>query len=178
MQFKQGTRIYSADGQELGHVDRVVLDPDTKEVTHIVIRQGFLFTEDKVLPIDLIDHTSADEIRISKRADELHLPQFEEMHYLSADELEDYDPEQTHPAEYATPLLWYPPVGTAWWGYPTYEGLSPAAVATPAVLERNIPKNSRGLGDGTRDASGHLRRYAVQDAQARADLVGKDHWRG
>ena len=33
MQFKQGTHVYTSDGQDVGTVDRVVLDPQTNEVS-------------------------------------------------------------------------------------------------------------------------------------------------
>ena len=54
MQFKQGASVYTSDGKDIGHIDRVVLNPRTKEVTHLVIRKGFLFSEDKLVPISLV----------------------------------------------------------------------------------------------------------------------------
>ncbi len=34
MQFEPGASVLALDGQEAGHVHRVVIDPKTKEVTH------------------------------------------------------------------------------------------------------------------------------------------------
>lgn len=55
MQFKQGTHVYTIDGKDVGAIDRVVLDPKTDEVTHVVVRRGWLFSEDKVVPISSAD---------------------------------------------------------------------------------------------------------------------------
>ncbi len=30
MQFKQGAEVYTADGEKVGSVDRIVIEPDTK----------------------------------------------------------------------------------------------------------------------------------------------------
>ena len=82
MQFRENTPVYTADGEEVGTIDRVVIEPESKEVTHVVVRQGWLFTEDKVLSTDLIEQATADQVRL--RADSKHLdelPHFEETHY-------------------------------------------------------------------------------------------------
>jgi sporulation protein YlmC with PRC-barrel domain len=34
MQFKENTSVFTAHGEQVGDIDRVVLDPRTKEVTH------------------------------------------------------------------------------------------------------------------------------------------------
>ena len=54
MQFKRGANVYTADGDRVGDVERVVLDPRSKEVTHIVVDKGFLFDDDRVVPLNLI----------------------------------------------------------------------------------------------------------------------------
>ncbi len=42
MQFKRGAEGFTADGRKVGGIDRVVIDPRTREVSHVVIRKGFL----------------------------------------------------------------------------------------------------------------------------------------
>jgi uncharacterized protein YrrD len=81
MQFKDGADVYSASSDESGDINRVVLDPKTKEVTHIVVRKGLLFKQDKVVPIDLIAFTTEDQIVLREDAGDLErLPDFEEEH--------------------------------------------------------------------------------------------------
>ncbi len=55
MEFKAGTHVYTADGKDVGSIDRVILDPHTNEISGIVVKQGWLFTEDKVISIDLVE---------------------------------------------------------------------------------------------------------------------------
>jgi uncharacterized protein YrrD len=51
MELKEGATVKTNDGQKVGTIDRIVVDPATNEVTHIVIEKGFLFTEDRILPV-------------------------------------------------------------------------------------------------------------------------------
>ena len=41
MPFSHGASVFSTQGKEVGRIDRVMIDPKTKKVTHIVIRKGF-----------------------------------------------------------------------------------------------------------------------------------------
>src|SRR5687768_6013882 len=77
MLFKKGVDVFSSDNEKIGTLDRVVMDPKTKEVTHIIVREGFLYTEDKVVPMDLIG--SVTDERIDLQGSKEHL-----------DELPDY----------------------------------------------------------------------------------------
>ncbi len=142
MQFKEDARVYDLAGENVGHVDRVVLDPETKEVTHIVIRQGFLFTEDKVLPIKLIATATEDRIDLNLKGEALeHLPAFEETHYvpLSDEELHTV----AYPPDMAYPLYWYLPVGN-WTEY------TPTGTPGRAETQQNIPENTVALKEGAK----------------------------
>jgi uncharacterized protein YrrD len=148
MQFKDGATVYTANGQNVGSIDRVVIDPGTDEVTHVVVRQGMLFTEDKVVPTEIIDTATAEEVRLRADVDNLEeLPHFEETHYLSLDETD----RTTYPAGYARPAYWYPPVGLGLGYYPSYY----AYPARPYVVEteRNIPEGAVGLKEGAKVVS-------------------------
>lgn len=71
----------------VGHIDRVVVDPETKVVTHIVVRKGFLVKEDKVVPISLIAEATDEQIKLRDDARDLHaLPLFEDKHYVMSGE--------------------------------------------------------------------------------------------
>src|SRR5436190_8956242 len=108
MQFKQGTDVFTADSRQVGTIDRVVMNPRTKEVTHIVVRKGFLFTEDKVVPIDLVATATEDRVVLRSDVGDLDaLPQFEEAHYIPLAEAE---PDIRQARRDAAPLYWYPPV--------------------------------------------------------------------
>jgi len=139
MQFKRGADVFTADGRKVGSIDRVVIDPRTREVSHIVIRKGFLFAEDKVVPIDLIAKTTEDRIVLRSDVGDLDaLPQFEETHYIPL-----YD--SGTPSTADVPLYWYPPVGVL--GYPGYVPPVPFYVEE---TERHIPENTVPLKEGSK----------------------------
>ncbi len=171
MQFRENTPVYTADGQEVGAIDRVVIDPESQAVTHVVIRQGWLFTEDKVAPIALVDQASAAQVRLRADAGTLDdLPPFEETYYRPYDDdaTTGMDGSATTSAAtnavgaYARPLYAYPPVGAAvpgyypsLYGYPggAYTAGADAGGAYPGAgyaveTERNVPDGSIALKEG------------------------------
>lgn len=105
MYLKQGASLHTPDGQSVGHIDRVVISPQTKEVTHIVIRKGVLLTQDKVVPIELVSTEQPDTITLHMTADELdHLPEFKETQYVELTEDELVHGRVNPPALYPYPL--------------------------------------------------------------------------
>jgi len=98
MELKQNARVITASGENVGHVDRVVLDPQTKEVTHVVVHKGLLFTEDKVVPVGLIASATEEMVVLREDAGDLHsLPKYAEKYYLPAEE---YGNQHTTPASF------------------------------------------------------------------------------
>jgi sporulation protein YlmC with PRC-barrel domain len=87
MQLQRNASVLSADGRQVGSIDRVVLNPETKLVTHIVVRRRGLFSkEDKVVPVGLIDRSTGNEIALRDEAGDLQdSPPFEEKRVLSKD---------------------------------------------------------------------------------------------
>lgn len=87
MQFKQGVGVRMSDGKSVGQLDRVVVDPRTKEVNYIVVRKGAFFTTDKVVPLTLVERAEEDGVVLREDAGNLeHLPDFEERYYISAED--------------------------------------------------------------------------------------------
>lgn len=80
VQFQKNTKVVAANGQELGSIERVVLSPQSKMVTHIVVRKGGLLNKvEAVVPIDLIAEATEDQIRLLEGAGNLDaFPPFEE----------------------------------------------------------------------------------------------------
>ncbi len=108
MQFKQDAPVISADGQTMGHLARVVIDPRSNEITHIVVHRGFLFTEDKLVPVSLVAAGKEDQVTLRDAAKDLgNLTNFEQTHFIPTDQ-EDLS---VYPVGQAPALYWYPPVG-------------------------------------------------------------------
>ena len=166
MQFKHGADVKTADGRGVGSVDRVVMDPRTREVSHIVVRKGVLFVDDKVVPVDWISSATEDQVTLRMSESELEkLPNFVETEYIPVG-----GPGSTTPTM-ALPLYWYPPVGSATWGYPALTGY-PSAV--PVAGERQIPEGEIALHEGapvmTLDGkhAGDVERVFVEETTNRA----------
>src|SRR5579859_1258896 len=83
MEFEQNAPVVAANGDAVGHLDRVVVDTEKKTVTHIVVQKGGLSKDARVVPISLIAEASADRISLQEGAGDLHgLQAFEEKHLV------------------------------------------------------------------------------------------------
>jgi sporulation protein YlmC with PRC-barrel domain len=51
LQFHQNAKVLTTYGEEVGNLTRVVMNPDTKIVTHIVVRKKGLFDNEENSPI-------------------------------------------------------------------------------------------------------------------------------
>ncbi len=146
MQFKRNASVVNAGGHKVGEVDRVVLDPKNGEISHLVVKKGFLLPVDKVLPVDMIDSSDDDRVRLKEGLDKLDsLPDFYESEYISADPTQRQ--EHQYPADSALPMYYYPTVGGV---SPTFGGIGPWGMTTPPLgpvlpteqtTEENIPDN-------------------------------------
>lgn len=156
MHIKNGAAVYTADRKDVGRIDRVVLDPRTNEITHIVVRKGWLFTEDKVVPVNLVESITEDEAYLRDDAHDFdELPDFEETYYVHSDEagVTGAAPGETPArsglgpvdyASYAPGLYWYPPAGGMWPGH--YTGTYGYPMSNyVGHTEQNIPEGTVGL---------------------------------
>ena len=89
MKLETQAAVRMEDGTEVGRIARLVLDPKSKEVTHLILKKGVL-PEDKVVPIGRVDAGTADGVIFEKvmRAELELLPPFEEKHYVETGEPE------------------------------------------------------------------------------------------
>ncbi len=139
MQFKQGTKVVTSDGQNSGTVDRVVLDPRTKKVTDVVLRKGFLLPEDKVVPIQHVVKADDQEVVLKDSAERVKdLPPFQEKYYVPSNDEIGID----YTTGYARPLYGYPPINTLW----------PANLPLPGKIQtqQNIPPNTVAVKEGAK----------------------------
>lgn len=149
MLLKEGANAFTADGHKVGEIDRVVIDPASKEVTHVAVRKGFLFTTDKLVPISLIGTADEDRVTLREDAGDLDaLPDLEKTHYIPITEVE----AQTEGAPAVPPFYWYPPAGYPWIGM----GGGAARFGYPAIppyvaeTERNVPDGFVALKEGAK----------------------------
>jgi uncharacterized protein YrrD len=141
MELKEGTSVFTIDGKEVGKINRFVIDPSTKEVTHVVVQKGWLLKEDKVVPIKFINSANEERVELDEQVEDYDLlPPFEETHFVNAAEKEDYGQSASEvPAVY-----WYPPMG--YLANPTY---GPNVYNwPPAETKQNIPEHTVPLKEG------------------------------
>ena len=145
MELKEGTTVYTRDGQEVGKISRFVLDPGTNHVTHVVVQKGWLFREDKVVPIEFIDTANEEHVELNEKVKDYEdLPLFEETHYVNAVDSEDY--ERRTPGVGVPAAYWYPPMG--YLPHPTY---GPNVFTWPPTeVKQNIPENTVPLKEGAK----------------------------
>jgi uncharacterized protein YrrD len=137
--FQKNANVLTASGKQIGSLERIVLNPDSKVVTDIVIQTGALFNKEyRVVPIDLVAETSEDQIRLRNEAEGLEsFPPFEERKIVSEND--------EHPGSTASA----PPVV---YGVP---GMGPAVIPGPAEqlvtkMEQNIPEGTVALKEGAK----------------------------
>lgn len=145
MRIGQGAGVYTSEGEKIGEVERVVLDPRSNEVTHVVVEKGFLLTTDKVVPVSLIGPIVDDEVTLREDAGDLEqLPDFvEEEYVLLADERARVAAEGSE----ARPMYWYPPLAASWWSTGWFQGY-----ALPVYVvrtDKHIPEGAVAIKEGT-----------------------------
>ena len=143
IELKEGTSVFTPAGREVGTINRFVLDPETNEITHIVVQKGWLFSEDKVIPFDRVRSTNEDKVVLDLNVNDFdQLPPFEETHYVGIsdrDRAARTTPAEAYPADVFVPgFYWYPPYGFA--GNQAY-GL-PYYTWPRTETEKNIPENT------------------------------------
>jgi sporulation protein YlmC with PRC-barrel domain len=149
MQFKENAEVLTSSGDKVGRIDRVVIDPKSNQLTHLVVKKGVLLTKDKVVPLDQVEKANGDQVVLKEGpADPDEFPDFEETHYVPIDQAAPYAKRDLGGLR---PLAWYYPLpGGAWWrrrmgGYPGY----PDPPYTRRT-ELNIPEDTVPLEEGAK----------------------------
>ncbi len=142
LQFQKNASVLAANGQQLGHIERVVVNPETNVMSHFVVRKGSLFNkEDKIVPIDLVAKTTEDQVTLKSGAGDLEdLSAFEETYIVDeGGRTAGSSPSTGNPSV----MLGYPTGGVV--SYPP----SPAdRIATEVV--QNIPEGTVALKEGAK----------------------------
>jgi uncharacterized protein YrrD len=88
MQLKPDIPVLTGGGTEIvGHIDQIVVNPQTNEPTHFVVRKGFLLNEDKVIPMSLVGKLREDRVVLQDGFEDLEsLPNFDESRFAPLDE--------------------------------------------------------------------------------------------
>jgi len=106
MHIQFGATVVTADGKEIGTIDKMVLDPEGGDLHAIVVRKGLLFGRDIEIPIDTIVERREGSVQIRLTSGHLdQLDTFYEGSYTT--------PPPERSAEYVSGYG-YPAAGLLW----------------------------------------------------------------
>lgn len=60
----EGTEVVGLDGERVGNIEEMIVEPQTDQVTHFVISKGILFTEDKLVPSTWVKRYDDDRVKL------------------------------------------------------------------------------------------------------------------
>ena len=155
MRVELGARVRTADGKDVGTIDRLIVDPSNNEIKAAVIRKGMILPRDIEVPLSAIERGPDGSVQLTYTADQVdQLPEFFERKYT------------------ATPPAWYVPPAD----YPTagiYWPIGYGVFATPPLPETNVSTGSAVLDREAREA---LERQDLENAVIGegSDVVDRD----
>jgi uncharacterized protein YrrD len=174
--------VETTGGDRVGSVTRVIIDPRTKEVTHIVVGKGILFREDRVIPVELMVDSNDERLLLDKAVGELEdFPEFEVRNFVTFDERDIPDGLRDDVLGRGAPSAYlYPGVGpNHYWGGSSMT-LTPYAYhpqGSSTVTTQNIPDETVGLKKGASvicedgEKAGELDELMVNDDNQATHMV-------
>ncbi|MCW3096425.1 MAG: hypothetical protein JWL77_2043 [Chthonomonadaceae bacterium] len=82
MELELGQHILSSDGQDIGTIKHLVLDPASGRLKTFVVEKGRFFPDDIEIPLEAVVATRGDGLTLRTTAEQSrHMPRFEEGQY-------------------------------------------------------------------------------------------------
>lgn len=199
MELQKDAMIVTHEGREVGHLDRVAINPRSKEVTHLVVRKGKLFPVDKVVEMTYVGEITPDRITLKPEAgDPEYLPPFEVKYNVGTNApLAPKDDLGGLGRTFAPKGYWTAPAGNiGGLGGVPLRGIPDSALPLPKIppagteveQELNVPDTTVALKEGAKvvaedgAAVGNLVRILADEATGRAThfvvghgALGQDH---
>jgi len=139
MRFVKGAEVFTATGEKIGTLNRVVIDAKSRDVTDLVIERSALFKDEKVIPVGLVDLDNEDRIVLRETNQSVdEFLDYETTHYVPI--------EQTGPPyENIETFYWYPPAN---YQFPT-GGVLPSVMPDYVLrTEKSIPEGRVAIAEG------------------------------
>lgn len=151
MRISIGDEVRTIDGHHAGNIDKLILDPTTRDVKRAVLRKGTLFPHDVEVPLDALERRTDGQAILNRTRDQLQdLPEFNEAEYTE------------WPSMRETP-----------WGYPSAALLWPAAYPFPSVPYEAPDRAALEVGREVEEAH---RRFELENAviDQGSDVISRD----
>ncbi|HLJ66924.1 MAG TPA: PRC-barrel domain-containing protein [Chloroflexota bacterium] len=69
--LRQGMDVESSDGHKVGSIDALDTDPDSQDITAIVVKHGFLFTHDTRISVDHVSSLQGGRVTLDLTRDQV-----------------------------------------------------------------------------------------------------------
>jgi uncharacterized protein YrrD len=143
MRFVTGAEVFTAAGEKIGTISRIVIDAKTRDVTDVVVDRGLLSGEEKVVPMGLIDVENEDRITLRETNQTVDdLTNYETSHYVADD--------TAAPYENVRASYWYPPVD---FQTPIPRNVPAAVPDRPSEPISSIPEGRVAISEGAKVVS-------------------------
>lgn len=75
----EGAHVISSDGEHVGNVEKIFTDEEGNRVTHLLIKEGFLFPDKRVIPTSWLVRVRENEIHLTVDSNILEkLPEYQQ----------------------------------------------------------------------------------------------------
>jgi osmotically-inducible protein OsmY/sporulation protein YlmC with PRC-barrel domain len=127
--FRIGAPVFAVDGLT-GHLGAVVVDPHSRQVTHLVIHRGSLRAQDRVVPVEVVASTTPEGIFLYLTSQEVTCqPLYQEERFVG-------------PPPDWEPLPGYLAADVRFWGLP-YGGVTPPILpVVEYTIRHGIPERT------------------------------------
>ena len=144
MRFAKGADVFTAEGEKIGTLSRVVIDAKTRDVTDLVVERGLLAGDEKVIPVGLVDLENEDRIMLRETNQGVDdFTSYETTQYVALDRMD-------APYENIQTSFWYPPTNLQ---LPT-GGVMPGPLPDHATRkETSLPEGRVAIAEGARVVS-------------------------
>ena len=134
MLFEKGTEVFTADGEKIGTISRIVIDARTRDVTDVVVERGIFSQEEKVIPVGLVDLENQDRLVLRETNQNVDdFLDYETTHYVPVEHA-------GAPYENVEANYWYPPVN--------FQMQVPRAGLVSEVVPDQVPQTETSIPEG------------------------------
>lgn len=132
MNFVKGAEVFTATGEKIGTISRIVIDAKTRDVTDLVVERGALFKDEKVIPVGLVDLENKDRIVLRETNQSVEdFLDYETTHYVPLDQA-------GVPYENIDTYYWYPPANFQ----------TPTGGILPGIQPDYVPQTETSIPEG------------------------------
>lgn len=78
--LQEGAVVVDSQGQRVGTIRQIMINEQTKEATHLLIAEGWLFREERLVPINWVKGVAEDEVQLHVKTDLLNQLPPHQMH--------------------------------------------------------------------------------------------------